>query len=92
MATPTIKSTYSLDPATVSDLERLARRFGTSKSDVVRRAVQSLARQETLPEANSLLALEELQKSVGLNEKKATVWIEDVKSERAELGRHRNNG
>jgi len=67
MAKPIIKCTYSLDSRTVGDLEQLARRFGTSKSEILRRAVQVLARQETPPEAQSLQALEQLQKSVALS-------------------------
>ncbi|MCA1779845.1 MAG: ribbon-helix-helix protein, CopG family [Xanthomonadaceae bacterium] len=89
MVTPTIKSTYSLDPRTVRDLERLARRFGTSKSEVLRRAVQSLASQETPPEANGLQALEELQKSCALTEARAKDWAAQVRRERATMGRGR---
>jgi len=92
MATPTIKSTYSLDPRTVRELERLARRYGTSKSEVLRRAVQSLARQESEPEANGLRALDELQQRVGLTEERAEDWAAQVRSERAEMGRDRTDG
>lgn len=89
MATPTIKSTYSLDPQTVRDLDRLARKYGTSKSDVLRRAVQSLAAQEESPATEALRALDELQQRIGLTEAKADAWAEEVRSERAELGRER---
>jgi len=92
MATPTIKSTYSLDPRTVRDLERLARRFGTSKSEVLRRAVQSLERQESEPEANGLHALDELQQSAGLTEQQAEDWAAQVRRERAEMSRGRMDG
>lgn len=92
MATPTIKSTYSLDPQTVHDLERLARRFGTSKSEILRRAVHALARQETQPQGQGLQALEELQKSVGLTTERAEDWAADVRHERAEIGRDRTDG
>jgi predicted transcriptional regulator len=87
MATPTIKSTYSLDPQTVRDLERLARKYGTSKSDILRRAVQSLAAQEESPAAQGLLALEKLQKRIGLSAEKADAWVANVRHERAEMGR-----
>ena len=89
MVTPTIKSTYSLDPRTVRDLERLARRFGTSKSEVLRRAVQSLASQETQPESNGLQALDELQKSVSLTAGRAEDWAAQVRRERVAMGRGR---
>jgi len=92
MATPTIKSTYSLDPRTVRDLERLARRFGTSKSEVLRRAVQSLARQESDPEATGLHALDALQQSAGLTEEQAEDWAAQVRRERAEMSRGRMDG
>jgi len=92
MASPMIKSTYSLDPRTVRELERLARRFGTSKSEVLRRAVQSLARQEGEPEATGLQALDELQQRVGLTEERAEDWAEHVRYERAEMGRDRTDG
>ncbi|HRP88304.1 MAG TPA: ribbon-helix-helix protein, CopG family [Gammaproteobacteria bacterium] len=87
MATPTIKSTYSLDPQTVRDLERLARKYGTSKSDILRRAVQSLAAQDASPAAEGLLALEKLQTRIGLTAEKADAWVADVRNERAEMGR-----
>lgn len=89
VATPSIKSTYSLDPQTVRDLERLARKYGPSKSDVLRRAVRSLAAQEGAPAADALLALDELQLRIGLSKAKADAWAEEIRSERAELGRDR---
>ena len=87
MAISTIKSTYSLDPQTVRDLERLARKYGTSKSDVLRRAVQALSAQEASPETQSLLALEALQKRIGLSAEKAEAWAAEVRSERVRMGR-----
>jgi len=92
MPTPTIKSTYSLDPRTVRELERLARRFGTSKSEILRRAVHALARHETQPEPQSLQALEELQKSVGLTTEGAEDWAAQIRRERSEMGRDRTDG
>lgn len=89
MATPTIKSTYSLDPQTVRDLERLARQYGTSKSDVLRRAVQALAAREATPETQGLLALEALQKRIGLSAAQAEAWASEVRSERARMERGR---
>lgn len=87
MAISTIKSTYSLDPQTVRDLERLARKYGTSKSDVLRRAVQALAAQEASPETQGLLALEALQQRISLSAEKAEAWAAEVRSERARMGR-----
>ncbi|MDZ7754711.1 MAG: ribbon-helix-helix protein, CopG family [Gammaproteobacteria bacterium] len=92
MTASTIKSTYSLDPQTVRDLERLARRFGTSKSEVLRRAVQSLANRETQLESNGLQALDELQKSVSLTTGRAEDWAAQVRRERATIGRSEMDG
>jgi hypothetical protein len=41
MATMTVRATYALDPETVGTLERLARRWGVSKSAALRRAIQA---------------------------------------------------
>ncbi|MFP4209106.1 MAG: ribbon-helix-helix protein, CopG family [Wenzhouxiangella sp.] len=92
MPTTTIKSTYSLDPSTVRDLERLARRFGTSKSEVLRRAVQSLAGQEAEPETNGIQALGALQTSLGLSEQGARDWTDRIQKERAAMGREPADG
>ena len=74
------------------DLEQLARRFGTSKSDVLRRAVQALASKEADLETSGLQALEALQKSVGLSEQEARDWTAQVRRERAAMGRGREDG
>jgi len=41
MATMTIRTTVAFDPATVARWERLAKRWGTSKSEALRRALQA---------------------------------------------------
>lgn len=46
MAIPRIKGTYTLDAETVRVLNSLAKRWGTSKSDVRRRAIRAAARDE----------------------------------------------
>jgi hypothetical protein len=43
MPNVTVKGTYSLDPATVRSLEGLARRWGVTKSEALRRAIRSAA-------------------------------------------------
>lgn len=40
MATMTIRTTVSFDPATTARLERLAKRWGVSKSETLRRALE----------------------------------------------------
>lgn len=86
MATTTIKSTYSLDPGTVRDLEQLAQRLGISKSEVLRRAVRFLAQQESRPSGDGLGALDDLQESVQMTEERASAWVDRVRHERAEMG------
>jgi hypothetical protein len=82
MAVTTIKSTYSLDPQTVSALEEMARRWGVSKSEALRRAIQAAA-SEILPDGSDARdALDELQGSLSLNVVKARAWIKRVRSER----------
>lgn len=41
MATMTIRTTVAFDPATAARLERLAKRWGVSKSETMRRALES---------------------------------------------------
>lgn len=41
MATMTIRTTVAFDPATVARWERLAQRWGVSKSEALRRALES---------------------------------------------------
>src|SRR3972149_5141084 len=41
MATPKVKTTYALDAETVQALERMARRWGTSKSEALQRAIRA---------------------------------------------------
>jgi Arc/MetJ-type ribon-helix-helix transcriptional regulator len=78
MATMTIKSTYSLDPATVRAIENLARRFGVSRSEALRRAVKLAAGHD----AGALAALEELQGAAGLDKASATRWAVRARRER----------
>ncbi|MEE4331747.1 MAG: ribbon-helix-helix protein, CopG family [Wenzhouxiangella sp.] len=91
MPASTVKSTYSLDLATVRDLERLARRFGTSKSEVLRRAVRALAQQEPDLAAQSLQALNELQSKAELSEARARKWAAQVRDERIASERKRTH-
>lgn len=92
MATSSIKSTYSLDPGTVRDLERLALRFGTSKSEVLRRAVRALAQQEPNPATQSLEALNKLQSRAALSEKTIEEWALRVRHERQDVERRATDG
>lgn len=90
MAIPRVKATYSLDPETVKVIERLARRWDTSKSDVLRRAVRIAA--ASAPEAgdsSALAALDRLHDSLGLTERVAAAWARRARAERRASAKHR---
>lgn len=85
MASTSIKSTYSLDVQTVRQLEAMARRWNVSKSEALRRAIRSAAAQEP-PEADALMALDDLQASLSLTDEAASEWLNQVNSERRAAG------
>ena len=45
MATMTVRTSVAFDPATAARLERMARRWGVSKSETLRRALQMIEQQ-----------------------------------------------
>lgn len=84
MASVTIRSTYALDAETVERLERLARQWSVSKSEALRRAIRSADRQPAT-EAR-LEALDALQTSMGLTDRRAEEWSRRVQHERTQVG------
>ncbi len=87
MARMTVRSTFSLDPETVAELDRLAERWGASKSETLRRVVAAAARVEQLDQAgDALAALEELQDGLGLTATQADAWVREVRAEREAAG------
>ena len=82
MATITIKSTYSLDVETVRQLEELAKRWNTSKSGALRRAIQSAAKQVRSDRHEALDALDRLQSLLALDRESAQDWADEVRQER----------
>lgn len=74
MASITVKSTFSLDVETVRQLESLAKRWNTSKSAALRRAIHASARQELPTESEELAALDRLQDLLALDQGSAAVW------------------
>ena len=80
MATIKIKSTYSLDVETVRQLEDVARRWNVSKSEVLRRAIRSAAALES-PDQDALNALDRLQRSMDLTERRSAAWAKRVRGE-----------
>ena len=82
MATITVKSTYSLDVETVRQLEDLAKRWNTSKSAALRRAIQSAAKQARSDHNEALDALDRLQGLLALDGRSAKTWADEVRRER----------
>lgn len=80
MAISKIKGTYSLDPETVRTLESLARRWRTSKSEVLRRAIRA-ASVEPVGRPD-LAALDQLQERAALTAAKAARWATAAREER----------
>ena len=82
MSTPTTKSTYSLDAGTIRKLESMARQWGVSKSEALRRAVKSASVNGHKKEGSALRALVRLQDSLRLKPAKARAWARNVRAER----------
>ena len=78
------RTSMSLDGFTLKAMETLAKKWGVSKSEVVRRAVSQLKAkadlQEQVPEP--LEALDWLQKGGGLTVEEAAEFREEVQAER----------
>ena len=82
MASITVKSTYSLDVETLRQLESLAKRWNTSKSGALRRAIRHAARQAPAVDRVGLDALDRLQDLLALDRRAAAGWEDRVKRER----------
>lgn len=81
MAKKTIRTTFALDPETVEDLDRLAERWNVSKSEVIRRIVNTAAViDEADAAADALAALEELQKRLALTPEKTEAWLRELRA------------
>ncbi|MBI2368409.1 MAG: ribbon-helix-helix protein, CopG family [Deltaproteobacteria bacterium] len=82
MSNPSTRATYSLDAHTIRKLEDMARRWGVSKSEALRRAVKSATVNGHGKEDNALKALDRLQDSLRLTPAKARAWDRRVRAER----------
>ena len=80
MATTTVKATYSLDPGTVCRLEEIARHWGVSKSEALRRAIRAADAAEGPGEP--LAALDALQRGAALSPATARAWAAEARKER----------
>ncbi|MBM5810382.1 MAG: ribbon-helix-helix protein, CopG family [Gammaproteobacteria bacterium] len=74
MATTTVKSTYALDVETVRALEDVARGWGVSKSEALRRAIRAARRESAAVAPDALAALDTLQRSLALKGRAASGW------------------
>ena len=93
MATQTIKTTYALDVETVRKLEQMARRWNVSKSEALRRAIRAAATEGLPGEAGeAIAALDELQRSLGLDAEEAVRWEKAARVERQASSRRREKG
>lgn len=81
MATTTVKATYSLDPGTVCRLEEIARLWGVSKSEALRRAIRAAAGTADDP-GGPLAALDALQRGAALTRATAKSWASEARKER----------
>jgi len=81
MATMTIKTTYALDAESVRTLERMARRWGVSKSEVLRRAIRGAAAQAG-DDGDTVKALDRLQRATALTAARAGAWARRNRTER----------
>jgi predicted transcriptional regulator len=85
MAATTHKRTsMSLDPGTLGDLDELAKHWAISKSEVMRRAIRQLRENlKSQPEAlTPLEALDRLQNGEGISSEVAEKWMKEVRDER----------
>ena len=82
MAIATVKSTYSLDVATVQRLEHLAALWETSKSAALRRAVLIASEQTQPTGGDKLRALKALQERLALDAREVAQWRSEVTRER----------
>ncbi len=82
MATPKVKSTYALDLDTIRTLEAVARRWGVSKSEALRRAIRAAAGEAAVGSNDPAKALDQLQASLGLTAGRARTWAAQTRAER----------
>jgi hypothetical protein len=92
MATSRVKTTYALDAETVGLIDQMARRWGTSKSDVLRRAVRVASEAARDDGGGGLAALERLQRAGRLSVDQARDWARRARAERQASARRREAG
>ncbi len=79
----TVKSTFSLDEASIAKLQTLARKWQVPKTEVLRRALhQTLEREQEAPVAEKLAALHALQKELRAQGVDFAAWKKNARSGR----------
>ena len=92
MAVTTSKVTYSLKPETVNRVEELAVQWGVPKSEVIRRAIDKVALEETLVEKKETpleIFLRIQRTGSGISQKAADKFNAEVRRERRAWGQKR---
>lgn len=89
MAIPKVKGTYSLDVETVRRLEQVAKRWGVSKSEALRRAVHAASGQQDPAAPRPFEIFRELTRSLALTESQADDWVGRTRAERKSASRRR---
>ena len=89
MAVMTIKSTYSLDVESIRMLEKLARHWNVSKSEVLRRAIRIAVTGGGGSDDATLSMLDRLQAAVRSRKVNLAQWERALKAERRATARWR---
>lgn len=91
MARTTVKATYALDVETTRALEEMARRWGVSKSEALRRAIRAVGQPAAIA-SKALVALGALQRSLHLDSGSAARWAKRARLERRASSGRRETG
>lgn len=88
MASMTVRTTVAFDPATVARWERLSKRWGVSKSEALRRALEAAELPAVPPTAGATAedSAPEPAQIAGMSPAEALVWLESHSLCTAEAG------
>ena len=78
----TVKSTYALDVETARALAEMARRWGVSRSEALRRAIRAARRGPASGAPKALAALDALQRSIDLDTSSSVRWEKRARAAR----------
>jgi predicted transcriptional regulator len=89
MASTMVKSTFTLDVETAERLERLARAWGVSKSEVLRRAIRAAPDLPAEVPHPALASFERLQAARKRSAVSAQQWARDAREQRRSASANR---